>query len=279
MSSMLRSVAAELLVARKRTSSWVLLGTWITLGMLFAYLSPYLSYRGGGQPPQPLAPLLPDRLTDNLLGGFPFFGGVIALMLGVLAVGSDYGWDTLKTLLTQRAGRLWMFGAKLSALAVALVPFVLVMFAMGAVASATIAGTEGAAVSWPPLTELLRAFAAGWLILAAWAALGVLLAVLTRGTALAVGIGILYTLIIEGLLSALAGQVSWLEGLTGYFVRANAYSLVVALGVPAGGLSDNGPGSFFGPLVSGGRAVAVLTAYAAVFLLVAAYLHRRRDVS
>jgi ABC-type transport system involved in multi-copper enzyme maturation permease subunit len=276
---MMRSVAAELLVARKRTSTWVLLGTWITLGMLFAYLSPYLGYRGGTQPPQPLAPLLPDRLTDNLLGGFPFFGGVIALMLGVLAVGSDYGWDTLKTLLTQRSGRLWMFGAKLAALAVALVPFVLAMFAAGAVASSLIAGAEGAAVAWPPLTELLRAFAAGWLILAAWASLGVLLAVLTRGTALAVGIGILYTLVVEGLLSALAGQVSWLEGLAEYFVRANAYSLVIALGVPSGGLTDNGPGSFFGPAVSGGRAVAVLTAYAAAFLLLAAYLLRRRDVN
>jgi hypothetical protein len=108
---MIRSVAAELLVARKRASSWVLMGIWVLLGILFAYVTPYLSIAGGsqGQPPPPLATLLPERLADNLLGGFPFFGGVIALMLGVLAVGSEYGWDTLKTLLTQRAGRLWMW--------------------------------------------------------------------------------------------------------------------------------------------------------------------------
>jgi ABC-2 type transport system permease protein len=276
-----RSVAAELLVARKRASTWVLLGIWITLGMLFAYLSPYLTYRNGaeGQAPAPLTPLLPESLTENLLGGFPFFGGVIALMLGVLAVGSEYGWNTLKTLLTQRAGRLWMFAAKLLALAAVLLPFVAAMFAAGAVASFAIARAEGAAVAWPSAWELLRAVGAGWLILAAWAALGVLLAVLSRGTALAVGVGILYTFVVEGLLSALASQVSQLDGLVEYFIRANAYSLVIALGVPTGSLTDNGPGSFFGPTVGGGQALAVLAAYAAAFLVVAALVLRRRDVT
>jgi hypothetical protein len=87
---MIRSVAAELLVTRKRASTWILMGTWVLLGILFAYLSPYLDYSGAsqGRPTTPLTLLLPERLADNLLGGFPFFGGVIALMLGVLAVGS-----------------------------------------------------------------------------------------------------------------------------------------------------------------------------------------------
>jgi ABC-2 type transport system permease protein len=248
--------------------------------MLFAYLSPYLDYSSASQERSstPLTLLLPERLADNLLGGFPFFGGVIALMLGVLAIGSEYGWDTLKTLLTQRAGRLWMFAAKLAALALALVPFVLAMFAAGAAASYAIARAEGAAVAWPPLWDLLRALAAGWLILAAWAALGVLLAVASRGTALAIGIGILYALVIEGLLSALASQVSWLEGLVEYFLRANAYSLVAALGVPAASLTDNGPGSFYGPFIGAGQAIAVLAAYGAGFLLLAGLLLRQRDV-
>src|SRR4029450_12954556 len=232
---MIRSVTAELLVTRKRASTLILMGPWVLLGILFAYVSPYLDYSGAGQgrTSTPLALLLPQRLAPNLLGGFPFFGGVIALMLGVLAIGSEYGWDTLKTLLTQRAGRLWMFAGKLVALAGAFVPFVLVMFAARRLASYAIARAEAAPVAWPPLGDLLGALAAGWLILAAWAALGVLLAVASHGTALALGIGILYALVIEGLLSALASQVSWLEGLVEYFLRANAYSLVAALGVPA----------------------------------------------
>ena len=80
------SVAAELLVLRKRASTWILLVVWVVLGLLFAYLLPYLTYTGGagGTQRAPLELMLPHRLADNLLGGYPFFGGVLALMLGVL---------------------------------------------------------------------------------------------------------------------------------------------------------------------------------------------------
>ena len=277
----MKSVGVELLVLRKRASTWILLGVWTLLGLLFSYLLPYLTYRGGIEGPRqsPLETLLPQRLADNLLGGFPFFGGVFALMLGVLAIGSDYGWDTLKTVLIQRPGRMRMFGSKLTALAVGLVPFVIVIFVAGAAASSLIAWTEGAAVLWPSAWELIRAAAAGWFVLATWAAFGVLLAVVSRGTALAIGLGILYALVIEGLLSALASEVGWLDALVEYFLRANAYSLVAAIGVPTAALVDNGPGSFFGPFVGAGQAISVMSAYAICFLALSAILIRRRDVS
>jgi ABC-type transport system involved in multi-copper enzyme maturation permease subunit len=275
------SVAAELLVLRKRASTWILLAVWVVLGLLFAYLLPYLTYTGGagGTVPAPLELMLPHRLADNLLGGYPFFGGVLALMLGVLAIGSDYGWDTLKTLFVQRPGRTRVLGAKLAAIAVALMLFVVASFLSGAVATYLIAGAEDAAVRWPSALELAGGVATGWFILATWAAFGVLLAVASRGTALAIGLGILYALIIEGLLSALAGQVAWLEAIVEYFLRANAYSLVSATGVPTAAFQDSGPGSFFGPFVGAGQAIVVMAAYAASFLALSAVLLRRRDVS
>ncbi len=276
----MNSVAAELLVLRKRPSTWILIGGWTTVGILFAYLQPYLAYSGGGRGPARalLTALLPESLASHLLGGFPFFGGVIALMLGVLALGSDYGWGTLKTLMTQRSGRLRVLLAKLAALAVALVPFVLAIFIAGSIASYAIARIEDAAIAWPSVWELVRSLAAGWFILAVWAALGVLLAVLSRGTALAIGLGTLYAFVIEGIFSALASEVSWLDSLVEYFLRANAYSLVTALGVPAASLTDRGPGSFFGPFVDGGQAILVMATYMTGFLLLSAILYRRRDV-
>ena len=272
------AVRAELLVLRKRTSSWILLGIWSALALVFAYVVPYVSYLDdSGQ--EPLADLLPHELVGSLMGGFPFFGGVLALMLGVLAFGSEYGWGTLKTLFTQQPGRLRVFGAKLIALAIGLVPFVFVVFGLGALASYAIALREGAEVAWPSAWLLLRGLAAGWLILAVWAAFGVVLAVLSRGTALATGIGILYALVIEGLLSALAGEVSLLDRVVEFFLRANAYSLVTALGVPADDVANNGPGSFSGPFVGAAQASLVLGVYAAAFLLLAGWLLRRRDVA
>jgi ABC-2 type transport system permease protein len=277
----MRSIAAELLVLRRRASTWTLLGVWVLLGLLFSYVLPYLTYRSDIEGPRgsSLDAMLPHHLADNLLGGFPFFGGVFALMLGVLTFGSDYGWDTLKTLLIQGPSRMRVFGAKMAAIAVGLVPFVIAIFVAGALASALIAGAEGAAVHWPSAWELTRAAAAGWFVMAIWAAFGVLLAVASRGTALAIGLGILYALIIEGLLSALASEVGWLDSLVEYFLRANAYSLVTAIGVPTSALTDNGPGSFFGPFVGAGQAIAVMSVYGVVFVGSAALLLRRRDVS
>ena len=277
----MRSLTAELLVMRNRASTWILMGVWVFLGLLFAYLLPYLAYRGDlGGPVQPaLGALVPEGLVANVLAGFPFFGGVFALMLGVLAAGSDYGWDTLKTVLVQRPSRMRVFGAKLAALAVGLVPFAVVIFVGGALASVLIAGAEGAAVDWPSAWELVRGFAAGWFILATWAALGVALAVASRGTALAIGLGIVYALVIEGLLSTLASSVAWLEGFVEYFLRANAYSLVTSIGVPTASLQDSGPGSFFGPFVGAGQAVLVMSVYIAVFVSLSAMLLSRRDIS
>lgn len=272
------SVRAELLVLRRRASTWILLAIWVVLAIVFAYAVPYATYLDGpGE--RPPAELLPQQLVGALMGGFPFFGGVLALVLGVLSFGSEYTWGTVKTLLTQRPGRLRVFAAKLIGLAVALVPFVLAVFAAGALASAGVAFREGADMAWPSAWLLVRALAAAWLVLAVWAALGVLLGVVSRGTGLAVGIGILYALVIEGLLSALASQVSVLDRLVELFVRANAYSLAVVLGASSEDAADNGPGSFSGPFVDGWQAVVVLAAYTVAFLFAAGWLVRRRDVA
>jgi ABC-2 type transport system permease protein len=273
---MTRLVTAELLMIRKRASTWILLAIWTALALTFAYVVPYIQYTN--DPQRGLADLLPENLVGTLLAGFPFFGGVLALMLGVLTVGSEYGWGTLKTLFTQGPGRLRVFGAKLIAAATTLLVFVLVAFLLGAVASWAIAANEGAEVTWPSASLLVRGIAGGWLVFAVWAALGIFLAVVTRGTALATGIGILYAFVVEGLLSALAREVSLLDGLVEFFVRANGYSLVAVLGVSAEEVSDTGPGSFSGPFVAGGQALLVLAVYLAAFVLAAGWLLRRRDV-
>ena len=152
---MTRSIAAELLVVRKRASTWILLTIWTLLALVFAYIVPYVQYlSGSGQ--GTLDDLIPQNLVAQLMAGFPFFGGVIALQLGVLAFGSEYGWGTLKTLLTQRPGRLRIFAAKLLGLAATLVPFVLVVYALGALSSYVIALREGADVAWPSAWLLVR---------------------------------------------------------------------------------------------------------------------------
>ena len=104
----------------------------------------------------------PEQLVGSVLGGYPFFGGVLILISRVLTLGSDYGWGTLKTLFTQRPGRLQVFGAKLIALGIAIIGFVVSTFAVAAAASAFIANREDAPINWPDASLLLKGMAAAW---------------------------------------------------------------------------------------------------------------------
>jgi hypothetical protein len=49
--------------------------------------------------------------------------------------------------------------------------------------------------------------------------------------------------------------------------------------VPADDVANNGPGSFSGPFVDAVQALLVLGVYAAVFVVAAGWLLRRRDVT
>ncbi len=268
---MIRDITAELLVLRKRAATWILLGIWTALGIFFAYVIPYAL--DPEDAPSGLREFLPESLAGTLLQGFPFFGGVFALMLGVFAFGSEFTWGTLTTLFTQRSGRSRVLASKLVALGIVLALFVVSLFVAGAVASFTIARIEDAPASWPSAWLLVRALAAGWLILGVWAAVGVLLGVLTRGTSLAIGVGILYALVIEGLLSALSDSVDFL------LLRSNGYSVATALGASQASIANSGPGSFSGPFAGSAQAIAVLLAIACVLIAVSALLLRRRDVT
>jgi ABC-type transport system involved in multi-copper enzyme maturation permease subunit len=278
---MMRSIGAELLILRKRAATWVLLGLWTVMVVFFGYILPYVTYRNDSGRPgsSDLADMLPERLVATVLGGFPFFGGVLILILGVLTIGSEYGWGTLKTLFTQRPGRLQIFGAKLAALGIALIGFVLASFAAGALSSVAIAVAEDAAINWPDPWLLVRGLAGAWLIFAVWSALGVALAVFTRGTALAIGIGILYGLVIEGLIARVFDQVDLMQPLVKILLRANAYSLIEPLGASVDDAASNGPGAFEGPYVGGVQSLLVMGIYLALFVAISAWVLRRRDVA
>ncbi len=279
-SSFRNLVGAEIFLLRKRTSTWTILGIWLAVTTIFAYAFEYISYRSGSSEfADSLDALLPAAFAQNISEGIPFYGGSLVLILGVLSIGSEFGWGTWKTLFTQRPGRTEIFGAKMAALGIILIPFVVLAYAIGAVASATIATVEDAAITWPGVQAIIESMLAGWLILAVWAAVGVLLATASRGTSLAIGVGILWGLAFEGLLSAFATSVSWLEWLVDLLLRANGYSLVRAISGASEAGGADGPGRFAGPYVSGMQATLVLVLYLMVFLGGSLWLLRRRDLA
>jgi ABC-2 type transport system permease protein len=277
------TVRAELFKLRKRPAVWVLLATAAVLNQIFGYLIPYLSYRtgdaqsfGGNVPrDQVLASTLPDQLITNSIGAFPVFAGALALVLGALMFGGEYGWGTVKTMLTQRPGRAAVMSGQLIALGVALLVGVIVLFVLSAASSFGIAQLENQAVHWPSVAVLTEGFGIGWLVLMMWASLGAVLGVWLRGVALPIGLGVVWVLGIENLVSAMAGTVlTGLQPLRDVLPGVNAGSLVAA--AMPDRVIDPPPGVTSS--VTEPRALVTLVGYLVACAAVAAWTSRRRDV-
>ncbi|HVH54109.1 MAG TPA: ABC transporter permease subunit [Actinomycetota bacterium] len=278
------SYRAEVMKLLKRPAMWILGVVFLVLAQVFGYLIPYVAYRSGGgggfaageTPAQLLADLLPARLVPNTLGGFPMFAGAIALIIGGLVAGSEYGLGTLKTILTQRPRRLSVLGGKLLAVAVAAVALVLAAFAMNALWSWVIASVEGRPADWPSLLDLSRGLGAGFLIIGMWGLFGALLGTLFRNTSLAVGLGLVWALVVENLIRGFAGLLGFLDAFQKGLPGVNAGSLVASLGATTQDQPGGTPGVT--TAVSGPQAVLVLLAYVAVLVLIAGLTLQHQDV-
>lgn len=276
-------IRAELFKLSRRPAVWVLLATAVVLNQVFGYLIPYLSYRSGSasdiagsaSPEQLLAGTLPDQLVTNTIGAFAVFVGALALVLGALMFGGEYGWGTVKTLLTQGPGRTPIVVGQLLALAVALLVGVSVLFAAGAASATAIAVVEDQAMVWPELAALGQGLGVGALVLLVWGVLGAALGVTLRGVALPIGLGVVWVLGIENLLSAVADStLTALQPLRDLLPGVNSGSLISA--VLPDRLVEAPPG--VNSAVTDTRALVTLACYVAVCSAVAAWTSRRRDV-
>jgi ABC-2 type transport system permease protein len=281
---MIGSYRAELLKVVKWPAMWVLAAVLLVLAQVFGYLIPYIGYRSGGgsgfaagqTAAQLLRDVLPSRLVPNTLGGFPLFAGAIALVIGALSVGSEYGWRTLKTILIQRPRRSAILGGKLLAIVTVVLVVVVGTFGVNAFWSWVIATTENRPADWPSVLDVTRGIGAGWLILGAWSVVGAFLSVVFRSTPLAIGLGLVWALAVENLIRGFAGVVGFLDAFQQGMPGTNAGSLVASLG--AATLDQPGGTPGVTDVVSGPQAAVVLGAYVVALALLGAFALRRQDV-
>lgn len=282
MSDLFLVTRAELYKMVRRPSLWVLLAASIVLNQIFSYLIPFLSYVSGNKLDEGatradlLTSTLPAQLVGNTIGGFPVFDGALALVFGALVAGSEYGWGTVKTQLIQRPARAAVQGGQLLAIAIAVVIGVVVTMMLGAVTSVAIALGESRSLALPSAGALVEGAGAGVLVLLMFALLGVTLAVFLRGLALPIGLGVVWVLGIENLVSAMASSVlSALRPLRDLLPGVNSGSLVTAA-MPARVL-DPPPG--VNDSVAGSRALLTLALYVVLSAALTLSVVRRRDIT
>ncbi len=281
---MVASFQAELMKLVRRPAIWAVVGVWMTLSLVFGYVFPY--FTSIGEPAGPgaaqsaeraLSTALPAALVPSAIQGFPMFAGALAVLLGVLVTGSEYGWDTVKAMLTAGPGRVAVLAGKLLALATVMLLVVLTTFAVDAGAATLVAAITSEAMHWPSLSALVTGVGAGWLIVSMWAFGGALLGEVLRGTALAVGIGVVWTLAIENLLRVFGSLVGGVNTLLEYLPGTNAGALAAARGVLPAGRDGGVPGVTVAG--GGGHAIGVLSVYLVLVAGAAGLLLHRRDVT
>ena len=282
MTPLINSSRAELLRLRRWPAVWVTLGVWVFLSMMFGYLFNYFSYKTGdlsfsneGESAQSIfTELLPGAVPDVLIQGMPMFGGALMLVLGGLVAGNGYGWGTWKTVFTQGPGRRTVIAGSILTLTAFVLAIVLLTLVLCFGVSVTIALTEGADLIWPSAGAVLQSVLAGCLVLELWALAGYTIGTLARGPALAVGLGLVWTLVVENLLRGVGSLLGPIESLTHVLPGTAAGSLVGSLiGVQPG---DGTPGVL--DVLSGTRATWTIVAYLLAFLVVTLGITQRRDV-
>lgn len=280
------SYRAEWLKLARRPGTWVLGGILciaiFSLGYGFIYLAILLVERSAAsaQNPDPASSaqllrdgLLPRAVVAQVIPLLSTIGGPIALILGALTIGSEYSWGTLKTILTQRPGRLALTGGKLLGLAPLLLIFSAGALIVGLLGSLIYATIAGASFALPSLATLLKGLGAGWLILTAWTTLGTALATLFRSAAMAIGLGLVYALVLETVVSGVAFFVEQADTLRRLLLGANSSAL-------ANYFANPNPGSIAAEgRIPPERATLILLVYISIFLAITAVLIRRRDVA
>ena len=278
----------ELFKVVRRPGIWVLIGVLLALAILIGYAITWLIYTypppgsNQGLPPGTTladfkVALYPQNFVRQTLGQWGVLGGVFALIVGVLMQGSEYGWGTIKTLYTQRAGRLTMLFGKVAALGVVVAVMVVALFAVDAAASSIVAWVDGKTISFPAADVIVKAVIAAFLIFAFWAIFGLALSTIFRQSAMAIGLGLAYALVVEvlifGLLGGLGGDI--VKQIQQWFPIANTNYLAQSFG----SIRVRGAQGQSTPYADANHAVVMLLLYVLAFAAVTAYLSRTRDIT
>jgi ABC-type transport system involved in multi-copper enzyme maturation permease subunit len=288
---MVNLISAEWLKLTRRPLVWVLLA--IFLGLLAAQLLTQFALVAivGARTPSPtLAAQLDEwrrRSAFPGLFGVVFnhingLGGIFAVVLAAAAMGSEYGWGTLRTQLARRPSRVRLLLAKIVTLLALLAAASLLALALGTALGGALGALVGGpgAVTTTDLALLPLALARALFVLLPYVLLTLCFTIMGRSLLAGLAGGLLYLVFELGFGTLALFQVlgdPWRQ----------VYNLTIGQNINALALQNS---HAFGlrpeqvapmnisALPSPPQATLVIAAYCALLLATAAWWLRRRDV-
>ena len=220
-------------------------------------------------------------LPNSILLAFTMLQGTLFILVSILAaaaLGGEYGWGTLRTVLTKGTGRWQFMLAKVLALMVTALAGLVVAAATVALSSLIIGlfGLEGDSLQGS--AEWLNVpIKMGTLLLSflPYVMLALLATALTSSTALGITAFVVYYLI-ETTASPILNNFDWFQRISEYLLSPNVTTVLQA-SYGEVSISINGSGDAAQPDIL--HAVLVLAAYAVVFGALTFWLFQRRDIT
>ena len=220
-------------------------------------------------------------LPNSILLAFSLLQGTLFILVSILAaaaLGGEYGWGTLRTVLTKGTGRWQFMLAKVLALMVTALAGLVVAAATVALSSLFIGlfGLEGdslqGSAEWLDVPIKMGTLLYSFL---PYVMLALLATALTSSTALGITAFVVYYLI-ETTASPILNNFDWFQRISEYLLSPNV-STVLQASYGEVSISINGSGDAAQPDIL--HAVLVLAAYAVVFGALTFWLFQRRDIT
>jgi ABC-2 type transport system permease protein len=270
------SINAEFVKLWKRPATWFLAGAFVIVILLFNDLFSDIAVhrmpRDDVDLPGFRSQLLFQNFSWAALGVVASIGGPIALILGALISGSEYGWSTFKTILTLRPSRENIISGKIVSLGLLTGIFVVLGWIGAAIGSLIVSVLNSSTIAMPSASSVIEGLAAGWLIAFVWGGVGLALGLIFRSTAMPIGFGLIWGLAAENIIGGLGGTVHFFRTVQRFLIGPNAATLANSVGISR----------FTGDVgvqLSTTHAIAVLLSYLIVLLLIATQLFRTRDIT
>ncbi len=221
--------------------------------------------------------LLPNSilLAFTLLQGILF---ILASIMAAAALGGEYGWGTLRTVLTKGTGRWQFMTAKVTALMLTALAGLVVAAATVALSSLLIGlfGLEGdslqGSAEWLDVPIKIGTLLYSFL---PYTMLALLMTALFSSTALGITAFVVYYLI-ETTASPILNNFDWFQRISEYLLSPNATAVLQA-SYGEVSISINGSGDAAQPDLL--HAFLVLAAYTLVFGALTLLLFQRRDIT
>ena len=258
---------------RRRWVPWVVMGFVLVIQQLIFWLVATLSDDVSYQSP-----------TENMANGLgfsAFFGPFIAVILAAAVAGGEYGWGTLRPLLSRGTGRWPLLTSKvvvvvLFTAAVLLILSVAVAIS-GFIADAVLTApetTEGyGEISWVDLLALYGRMIYSFL---PYIMLALFMVVLTTSNGVGIGLSLGYFIAETVILVPILMNFSWAENVFAFLLTSN---VDIWQAVPGGAGGDTLPVATFGAMPEMLHGFIFVTLYAVVLGAAALALFLRRDIA